>query len=213
MTPKKDSFCIILLGAWNPSIFNQDWILKNLINDVNAQITIAFALDDPTAPRKITFNGINLFPGRKQLLLSPEEPTLEGMLECSTMLNKIIELLGHTPVGSAGLNFSFQETDNLIQLLNAFDLPDSADIKEQDYTLNGSRIERRFKLKDGHILNLALQESEANNGAEINFNFHYELSDISKYKSLFTENHMTERYQRATDFCKNIYAIELEEPT
>lgn len=209
MVPKKDSFNIVLLGAQNPSIFNQDWILQHLAEDTNSNIIVAFPLDDPVAPRKVFFDGVNLFPGRSQLLLSPEISTLEGVQKCAKILKKILELLAHTPIGYGGINFSFVESNNLTKLLAAFDLQAQCSINTSEYTLDGTKITRKFCISDGHILNLSLFDIRS--GTEIGFNFHYEKFDIAESLNIFTDAHVNDRYQKAIGFCHQTYALELEE--
>jgi len=64
MRPIANSFSIVVLGAWNPSIFTPEWIVNNLAESEECDVQVAFPIDDPTAPRRMTFDGITLFPGR-----------------------------------------------------------------------------------------------------------------------------------------------------
>lgn len=209
MTPKKDSFTLVMLGAWNPSIFKESWILQNLLNDKVNPLHIAFPLDDPTAPRKITFEGVNLYPGRKQLLLSPEEPTLAGMRKCSSVLSKILKLLSHTPVAQFGINFTFSESTMMSKIIPIFNFSDRSDIDKKEFCLEESKVNRKFILSDKHILNLLL--SYLDSRVEIGFNYHYELNDISKYLELLAGEYLSERYDMTLRFCKGYYDIDLEE--
>ena len=209
MIPKKEGFNLVMLGSWNPSVFNEDWILQNLIEDKSTPLTIAFPLDDPTAARKITFDGIDLFPGRKQVLLSPKDTTLEGLQKCSKVLLKIITLLAHTPVRQFGVNFNFIEDNNFSKIDSVFNFSDKTEIEKGELKLEESRVARKFLLPEGHSLNLTL--ADLNSVVEIGFNFHYEINDLSKYIELFSGSYLSDQHETALDVCKNYYGIELEE--
>ncbi len=209
MLPIKDSFNIVLLGAWNPSIFSQDWVLKNLAQNETSNIAMAFPLDDPTAPRKIDFDGVSLFPGRKQLHIVAGTLDPEGLKKCSEIIVKILNLLSHTPVGHCGINFSFEETNNLDRLEIVQNIGDEDNIDDENYQLMASRISRKFHLNDGNFLNLSLSDIE--NGMKVEFNYHYELGNILAYKEMFASDHVVDRYNDVIAFCQNTYNIQLEE--
>lgn len=209
MRPKKDSFSIVLLGAWNPSIFSQEWIKEYIAEPDTENFTIAFPLDDPTAPRKISFEGVNVFPGRKQLLLQPEDPCVDGMKKCASVLVKILELLVHTPVTLCGINFSFEEDDDLEKLFSILSLSDRDDIPQSEYICEVTSIVRRFLLSDENVLNLTL--SDERGSGQIGFNFHYEFGDIQRYRELFESDRVEQKFNEALEFCQSTYGLNLVE--
>lgn len=209
MQPIKDSYSIVMLGAWNPNIFNQEWIINHITEPSTENITMAFPLDDPTAPRKISFEDINLFPGRKQLLLQPEEPSIEGMKKCSSILAKILNLLTHTPVTFCGINFSFEEKIILDKLYPLFSFDDSETIPEEKYALKTSTIIRKFQLSDENILNLELTHKNGN--FKISFNFHHTFHDIQKYCQLFQSDYIQQKFNESLDFCQRTYNLNIED--
>lgn len=209
MRAKKDSFSIVVLGSWNPSIFSQDWIQKYLCQPETKNFTIAFPLDDPTAPRKIDFEDISIFPGRKQLLLQPQTTNIDGMKKCSNVTAKILQLLIHTPVTHCGINFSFEENNQLEKIFGVLGFVDGPSIDAQKYKLEGSSASRKFRLVDGNILNLILSDNQGI--GQIGFNFHYELFDIEKYRVMFESNHVEDRFNEAMTFCQSAYGLTLDE--
>lgn len=211
MRAKYNSFSIVLNGAWNPSIFSQNWLLKYVCAEGTEEISVAFPIDDPTAPRKIDFNGLSLFPGRKQLVLQPVEPTVDGIKNCADIATKILNLLIHTPIMMCGINFAFEEENNLGGIFGALNLSDDNKIDDKRYRLEVTNLSRLFRLTDGNILNLML--SDENSKAQIKFNFHYELGDIEMYRNLLTSTHVEGLFLEAVDFCNNVYGLNLEELT
>ncbi len=210
MYPKKDSFSIVILGSWNPSIFSQEWILKHLCQPGTTNFTISFPLDDPTAPRKIDFDDISIFPGRKQLLLQPQTTNIDGMKKCSIVATKILQLLMHTPVTHCGINFSFEEKNQLEKIFGVLGFVDRTAIDAQKYKLEGSSASRKFRLTDGNVLNLMLSDNEG--VGQIGFNFHYELFDIEKYRVMFEGGqHVEGRFSEAVAFCQSTYGLKLDD--
>lgn len=202
-------FNIVLNGAWNPSIFNQDWLLKHVCEEGTEEITISFPVEDPTAPRKIEFNGLVLFPGRKQLIIQPSIPDLEGIKNCAEKVVKILNLLSHTPIAMCGINFAFEEENNLGGIFQSLNFSDRARIDDTKYRLNLTNSTRQFVLSDEHILNLTL--SDEGSKGQLKFNFHYQLNNLREYCELLTSNHIEMRFLEAVSFCKDVYELEFEE--
>ena len=209
MRAKNNSFSIVLIGAWNPSIFSQDWLLKYVCEEGTNDISVAFPIDDPTAPRKIDFNGLSIYPGRKQLVLTPVKPTVEGIKICAEIATKILNVLIHTPIVMCGINFAFEEENNLGDIFGALNLSDENKIDNNSYRLELKNSSRQFRLSDGNILNLMLSDEDSK--GQIKFNFHYELGDIIMYRNLLTSARVEGLFSEAVDFCKNVYGLNLEE--
>lgn len=210
MRPVSNSFSIIVLGAWNPSIFSPEWVSNYLLNDKEENVEIAFSIDDPTAPRKITFEGITLFPGRRQLHLTSSIPNLDGIKKCSEVLLKVLSQLGHTPIFKAGLNFSFSEEGSNQALVDALSPSDDPSILD-GYSINNTRIDRSLSSNSNndYVLNLSIAQKE--DAYSISFNFHYESVDIDKCKEIFVDPVIDEHFDSAIVLAKNAYNIELEE--
>ena len=211
MLPVKDTFNVVVVGAWNPSVFNQAWIQNNLTTNADVPLSIAFPLDDPTAPRKIGFDGLSLYPGRKQLLLSPDSHDSDGIKLCANKLIRILDLLVHTPVGNCGVNFHFEESGNLVRVLEALNLHEQGNINTDSYALASSNVTRKFQVLDQEGLEMNLSIMNSPNGITLGFNFHHELTDLNSVRELITEDYVEGLYNRAIDFCRDVYGLELEE--
>lgn len=209
MRPVPNSFCITVNGAWNPDIFSPDWVSQNLADDPEAEIQLAFSVNEPTAPRKISFEGIDIFSGRQQLTLISIDSDLEGLAKCSSVLVKMLGLLSHTPISSAGINFSFSESEQLNQISLAL-IPEDNSLILETYSVEETLITRRLKKNaEGYILNFALKQNH-NGDYALSYNFHYD-TNINQLIDVISSNVIARHYQESIDFAKNIYSIEIDD--
>lgn len=207
MRPLADSYNIVILGAWNPSIFSPEWVLRNLAESEQCEVKTAFPIDDPTAPRRITFEDINIFPGRRQILLNPVTSNLEGMKKCSSVLVKILDLLLHTPVSSAGVNFSFNESNPSDKMLAALMPSDSGSILAE-YPIKETKINRVLKRdEDSCVFNFSITQNDT--GCILSYNFHYD-DTIDGYKRIFSSDIIEQHLNSAIAFAAQHYEVELE---
>jgi len=208
MHPKKDLLSIVIIGAWNPSIFSSEWVSKYLCENNECQVSIAFPISDPTAPRKLSFEDVHLFPGRKQLTIAPESPTLSGMEKCATILRAILDNLPHTPVSSMGINYVFGESDNTSQLADALIPSDTSKILQSRYVRQTTITRVLARDADNYLLNLAL----TNNSDEhiLSFNFHYDLNSVEGYKALLSSETINAHYQDSLDISSAVYGLTLD---
>jgi len=211
MTPEQINFSIVVIGAWNPSIFSAEWITKNLIEDEdNIGVEIAFPIEDATAPRRIQFSEFTFFPGRKKLEITPNSATLEGMQKCSSIVAKIMSLLSHTPVTDVGINFGFIETNPSENLNALFDLNDAPEILAK-YTSSEVNINRLLKSNDDDcLLNLNMTEEEDTGAIRLKFNFHFADKGIDGIMQLFENEQVKARYDETISVSNSIYNLDLE---
>lgn len=203
------SYSIKMLGNWNPAIFyRQQWILKNILEQEQAEFQLAYPVDDPNAPRLLSFNGIHLIPEKNTLTLLPKIPTLTGMLHCQSYMLKILELLNHTPVTNCGINYSFSGQEDLRRITDQYELKDENHIDSSRYQWQESRITRRYRVNDQQYLNLSVIYSETK--VELEFNYHYELADINKYVSIFKEDEITSTFENAKEFLSKVFDLSLQ---
>ena len=209
MQPNRESFSIVMLGSWNPSIFSTEWVLKHLADEDESEVELAYPLDDPTAPRKITFEGISMFPGRKRLMLNPVEPTVEGMEKCAKVAFKIISLLSHTPIGNMGVNFSFTESENTNDLDDSFFTPNLTNILGE-YVINQASYSRSLS-KEGDDFVLSYSVTQSEESYTLSYNFNYSQSDVGFYKECLESDIVKKHYDEAVAFSVKYHNIELEE--
>lgn len=209
MVPIQESYSIVILGAWNPSIFTPEWVLEHLADDSEAQVDIAFPLDDPTAPRRISFEGILIFPGRKRIMFTPNEATVEGLINCAKVAEKLLSLLPHTPLASLGLNFAFLASEGEELDPSPFTTPDIYSIAN-DYVTVDETINRSLHQQGkDYLLNYSI--ARGNSGTRISFNCHYDTNDAESMKNVFVEGNINSLYEEVISFSKSHYDLELED--
>lgn len=211
MVPVLEQFSIIIIGAWNPSIFSPEWIKENLLGGEEADIEIAFAIDDATAPRKISFNNLNLFPGRKQLRISPSEATKEGLDSCAKIAVKIMTFLKHTPVRDFGINFGFDEANPPAKLESIFLTEEKGKIFES-YNVKDEILTRGFKKPDNdkYLINLALRARPDGN-FNLKYNFHYTNLGLQGCFNILSDNASNKNYEEAIEISQSIYDLNIEQ--
>jgi hypothetical protein len=213
MIPIEESFNIVVNGAWNPSIFSAEWVLSNLAenNGEEAKVEIAYDVNDPTAPRKIMFEGLNLYPGRKRVVINPVVACLEDFVRCANVACKILAILEHTPTASLGINLSFTESETPSESsATLFQADDYISILG-NYSVNESTLTRQLnKAGTDYILNYSFtQKADVQN---IAFNFHYERPTIERMKEVLAPESLKSHYEDTVDFANEHYNLILEEP-
>ncbi|MDT4289563.1 hypothetical protein RO575_08330 [Methylomonas sp. MO1] len=208
MRPVKGSYNIVIVGAWNPSIFNPQWINKNLLTE-GEEATIAFPLNDTSLPVQISIPNIKLYPSAQRLEIKPDNENSSGLEFAIDIGKKIATLLEHTPVSGIGFNFSFEDTDDIDTISSKFDLLDSTAIDANTYKLKQTIVQRIYELDSRQILNLSISYNM--NSIRADFNFHFDVSNLSDVISILDEKTAIQRIAQATDFIKNVYEIDLDE--
>jgi len=203
MFPLQDSWTIVILGSWNPSIFSPDWVAERLSETPDCKVETAFNLADPTAPRKITFDGITLYPGRKQLVINPLKPDVSEMVKCANVAIKIFSVLPHTPVGNVGINFSFFAVEKPLDILAA------SDEMSDSFSSIESSISRSLKTNDSDDYLLKHKLEQIEKGLKLSFNFHYELSDLNLYTEIFGKEIILKHYNEAVEFAEKYYELKI----
>lgn len=210
MQPINGEYSIVVLGAWNPSIFSPEWIEKYLADiEEGEEIEIAFPLDDATAPRKISFKDINLFPGRRKMDLIPDEPNKENLEFCASILVKLFDILPHTPVSGFGINFGFIESNLSQELENLFELSDEHSLID-NYVPKGTSISRQI-VKEGqnYIINLTLSEADGN--VSVKINFHFYISSTEEGKDILEAGAVENCFNETTELLETVYGITIDQ--
>ncbi|WP_292759306.1 hypothetical protein [Methylophaga sp. UBA2689] len=210
MQPINNEYSIVVLGAWNPSIFSPEWIKKFLVNiEEGEEIEIAFPLDDATAPRKISFKEISIFPGRKKMDLIPIVPSKDNLEFCQSILVTLFNILPHTPVSGFGINFGFLESNLSTELTNLFELSDENSLID-NYVPKGTSISRNI-VKEGqnYIINLTL--SEANGNVSIKINFHFNIASTEECREILETGAVENCFNETLELLETVYGITIEQ--
>ncbi|KVG33221.1 hypothetical protein WJ78_16010 [Burkholderia ubonensis] len=203
------AFNVNVIGSWNQAIFSPDWVKANLANDPASEVLMAVSFPVGLGPVRLSVEGVNIYPSPQLLQLDGATYTDASFAACATKFGKIATLLPHTPVSALGINFRFTgNVDDSANLMELFTLPDSASIDAKKYRLIDTTIRRGFTLEDGKTLFTTITN---NNGAvHIEFNFHYEASNIGQMAEYLTAEGAAALKQQAIDFLQGVYDVELE---
>ena len=162
---------LVLLGAWNPRIFQGGWIGKNLFGyeaDTEIRGAILTIVKDSMV-KEIPYLddiGIHVTPERMEIYPNSLEETTR--LKAEEVAANVATTLPHTPFGAVGVNFNFVEDDPENALLDALQ---SADSINQSFRVVGQEFKAAIQLENGVILNFS--RSVADDKAVFDFNFHH----------------------------------------
>lgn len=201
-------FSIVLVGRWNPFIFNPEWIRTHLCEE-QCEVVVAIPVDNPDAPKQISFSGIKLFPSANKLDVRPEITNVEELARCSEITNKVIQLLPHTPISAVGINFAFLEKNEPELVTNKVVFHDAASIDADEYQLQETLIRRTYEFNDNKKLNLLL--SFDGGAGKINFNFHHDIENAPMGQSVLQGANIQNLYSKALEFTEKVYGLTLGE--
>lgn len=206
MIPKKDGFSIVINGAWNPNIFNPVWIHKHLVEG-EQQVEIAYPLNDNTLPIQVSLPEMRIYPSVNRLEIRPREESVYGMNAALSVARKITGLLIHTPVSAFGINFGFEENDDIHLLTSKIQLLDNASIDSDKYKLTKTAIQRNFKIKDSEYMNLSVvYEADS---AIISVNFHHEINEMDVVIKVLNKISIERYFQDVQSIIKSAYDLDV----
>jgi hypothetical protein len=208
MRAKSESFSIVVIGAWNPAIFTPEWVAFNLCTDPNAEVGLSFSIGDAAAPRRLTFEDVELFPGRRQIAVLSKMLTVEGIVKAADVVSRILNTLIHTPVAEAGINYGF-ESNSETELLRDVLLPADSPNLLMGYTINNTSVSRQLCMEGKEYqLNFVISD---NNPSVFSFNYHYALSGFNEYINLFKGDAVTENYHASLALLNDTFGLTLSE--
>ncbi len=181
VTQNHGSTSIVILGAWNPSVFNPKWMSGGRLTSA-AEIKFEIAFNNPEMPLRYRFDDICLDVSRSRLLLTPSKEGDELLNRIEETTIKICTCLEHTPITALGVNFKYHVKDPSGELLNVFNVKGNGVLVDDgDYTINETSIKRSL-VADGHLINLTLTYN--NQGTVVvDFNFHQDIFQSSEIES------------------------------
>jgi|CXWL01.1.fsa_nt_gi hypothetical protein len=208
MKPIRGSYNIVIAGAWNPSIFNPLWLHKNLLKE-GEEAGIAFPINDISLPIQISIPNVKIYPSTQRLEVKPDTETPSSLESAISVTKKIASLLQHTPVNGVGFNFAFVDQEDITSIPSKFYLQDSAAIKADIFKLKQTVIKRSYELDSKQSLNIAILYDK--NSVQIEFNYHYDISDMSEVTTVLDEKSASERLSQTIEFLKTVYDIDVDD--
>ena len=206
MTPKKDGFSIVINGSWNPNIFNPVWIHRNLVES-GQQVEMAYPLNDNTLPIQVSLPEVRIYPSISRLEIKARKENFDGMEATLNVAKKITNLLVHTPVSALGMNFGFEESENIHLVTSKIQLLDNALIDSSKYKLTETAIRRSFKIKDSEYMNFSIVYGM--DYATIDINFHYELNEMENIIKALDKISIRESIEDVMSMIEEFYGLDI----
>ena len=183
---------VVILGAWNPSILQPNWLVKEVFKipeGKQSPMTMEFALI-PGAPLKFKLKDITFVPLRDRIVLQAAETTKESLDNVEQTAINILNLLPHTPIGGFGENFEFFEDNPSGELIKIFELKDSlADRVIVPFETISTTVTTSIKIEE---CTLNLNRILSGGRLKFKFNFHYGVTSAndaaSKLNNTFFNN-------------------------
>lgn len=202
-----DAFNVVAIGAWNPSIFSPEWAKEHLADDKDREVIMAIPMPMGNLPPRLTVDGVNLYPSSVALAVDCVEYNDVSIEACGAKINKIAELLPHTPINAVGVNFRFWgDLDDSEVLADLFTFSDAGRIKTQ-FVTSGALIKRAFRLSDSTILNLSIDTFSEH--LLVEFNFHSDVRRMADFAAKTSAERIRSTRDQARAFLLDVYDIEI----
>jgi hypothetical protein len=203
---------LVIIGQWNKSIFNLNWVQKYILPEYSG---VAINVDFPMlgadlSPKYIT-DKFSFNTQGERLVFNTASFDDETLRLVSKKAIALVGFLEYTPVESFGINHLFECDDK-----DNFDLATFNNIEEPFNKCGDvvhSRIVKAYKLQD-YVLTIVthLQKNAATNNIIFDFNYSYEIKDLSEFKIKFTEESIVERKNDALHILEDLFNLKLSTP-
>lgn len=162
---------IVVIGGWNLSIFQPDWVAKNLFEE--EEIRVEVALVSGASQFSFIHNGISLVVNPSKLTISSENLDDKSINSCEECLKKIARLLPHTPVSAIGFNSGYIDVNQNDTLLGLISLCDTAKLAGEGCKIVETSIRRQLDM-DERIINFRILERDGKFYITVNYHLNVE---------------------------------------
>lgn len=198
-----DFSVIVIVGNWNRSIFNHEWVNKYLLPDaqkVQFEIPLNF-----NGSERVSTDTMRVSVIENRLNLNAIKANTTVFSKLQDIVYKLCDFLPHTPVESFGFNFIYIAEKSEVNI-SCFDLPDLGIIKKIASEIN--EIEYTYKII--HLgRNLTLKVTEKGDKIEFNINVHYKLESLPKFKEIASDNSIEQIENDVLQMLRSVYTVEL----
>jgi len=157
----------IMVGSWNPKVFNPKWVKANLFS-YKENLEVNGLVNADEVEFGFQSDGVLLFVRQNTIEIKLNNPKDEsGMEKIPFIANKILTLLLHTPVKGVGFNFKFKIGNDEHSDFTKF-------FREKTDSYRDMRVSQlRYQSKtEFYTINLIVEYLN-NNINMTSFNFHY----------------------------------------
>lgn len=205
MRPQIDEWTIVLPGAWNSRVFSPQWVAQHLLHKEKLEIELGVSTTGPHI--RYRTNNIVLIPKDDRLIigaLNGEDGTLEQMERVACMT---LELLPHTPIVAAGVNFGFLEASPEPDLLTLFETADLRALTKFGCEVPLTELRRELKT-DAGVVNL--KHVFRDGTVKIHVNFHYDTESSEGDRERLAGK-VTDARDFAHRLLNEVYSLSIEE--
>ena len=208
------SSALVIVGGWNSHILNPNWINRYLFDgkeqrlkvEILAELPHSYNLDSPA--QRVSSTEVKIQLQGNKLSVSPVEE--KYFIKVEEIALKLADFLPHTPVSGFGVNFVYTHESSSDELVNIIPVEDINKIKTLGATLISQQYTRSLELDD-KILNLTIELKEE--AETIKINFHYEINDLTQFKSKLAETTILDLKNQAIEFISKVYNLALRGDT
>lgn len=204
MTPKKDTWTIVIAGFWNRLIFSPTWVGKEIFDTKSVQCLVPLM---PAAPLIFQHDDIALAVTESRLTITLKELSKQCLDKAEKTALKILSMLPHTPVSAVGINFGFIEKEPAAEILDIFRCRDNGLIAALGYTISETSIKRQLLFK-GTLLNLTLSYDRT--CFQLDANFHHDIQNTEQAREAIMGK-VEFLCQSVTTIMKDVYELQNEE--
>jgi len=202
MNFKKEFSTLVILGNWNNTILNPDWINKHVLPDTQWNVEIPLNVN---ASMRMSTDELRIFSLNGKLNFAVLKHDDDVFTKIGELGIKIADKLIHTPVTAFGINFVF-ESDASETLDELFTLSDLEDILARKFAINDINIRRQLKSGD-KLLNLNIVKS--NDKYTFDFNYHTAIKSLIEFKDKFDIDNIIAYKTESIELLSNLYGLEL----
>jgi len=198
----QDYFALVIVGAWNMSIFTNEWVTKFIFDGQKVKVDPA---PNPISSQMFGTDEIKISVQAGRLTFSVFNNTDAVFKQIEDFALKVTNYLEHTPTTAFGINFKFKSAGNE-HLDELFLLQDEKNWAESGFVLSQKSIIRRFN--DGNsTLNLTIIKTTE---YDIELNYHFDIKSLLQFKELFTTNIILDFKNKSLSFLEATYDLKLE---
>jgi hypothetical protein len=194
---------LVLLGTWNPAVFQPGWMARHLFgHPPGEQVRMDQFLVAGDQPKIVNYiDGLGIFVSTQRLEVYLNGFGEKEIAKLEQTAVKLYETLPHTPFGNFGVNFHFvvEAPDPAL-----FDLLTVNDSLNKSYKITEETFVAAMPLEKDVVLNLSRTVTEKI--LLFDFNFHHKLQDPPSIKAALPGVIMR-CHGLAVELMKNIYNI------
>lgn len=199
---------LVIVGAWNRSIFQPGWVARNLFDyPEGADVQIEKLISVGGVNNQIDFiDSVGVMPLKERINLYVKDFERDTLSRCEHVVLNLMTVLNHTPTTAFGVNVSFIEEDASAEIV---DLLQPADKLDERFKVLHSSLNSSIELEDGVVLNF-VRTIDEDGTAIFDLNFHHKESKLLKNRE-FCEGLIGKYYEQSKQILNDNYGLnELE---